>query len=91
MFWSDLLSHSLHRISGNETVWQQDRCESCPEVFAPVRLDDDVADDVVADDHGSNEGERDVVKVGGEQGQDGSSADDVENVENHPDNQLAVG
>ena len=59
-------------------------------MFAPVSLDDDVADDEVADDHGSNEGERDVVEVGGEQGQDGSSADDVENVENHSYNQLTV-
>lgn len=35
-------------------------------MFAPVCLNDDVADDVVADDHGANEGEREVVKVGGE-------------------------
>ena len=59
-------------------------------MFAAVRLNDDVADDEVAEDHGSNEGERDVVEVGGEQGQYGSSADDVENVENHSDNQLTV-
>ena len=86
-----LLSNDLHRISGDETVWKQDRCEGCPEVFASVRLDDDVADDVIEEDHGSNEGEGKVVEVGGQEGQDGSPADDVENVENHPDNQLAVG
>ena len=35
-------------------------------MFAPVSLDDEVAGDKVADDHGSNEGERDVVEVGGQ-------------------------
>ena len=59
-------------------------------MLAPVRLNDAEADDEVADDHGSNEGEGDVVEVGGEQGQDGSPAEDVENVENHSDNQLTV-
>ena len=60
-------------------------------MFAPVSLDDDVADDVVAEDHGSNEGEGEVVKVGGQEGQDGSPADDVKNVEDHSDHQLTVG
>ena len=63
---SDLLSNELHRISGNEAVWQQDRSEGGPEVFAPVSLNDDVADDEVEDDHDSNEGEGDVVEVGGQ-------------------------
>ena len=32
-------------------------------MFASVRFDDDVADDVIEEDHGSNEGEREVVEV----------------------------
>ena len=41
-------------------------------MFAPVSLDvlvslhDEVDGDIVADDHGSNEGEKDVMEVGGQ-------------------------
>ena len=59
-------------------------------MFAAVSLDDDVAGDVVSEDHNTNEGHREVVEVASEQAEDCSSEENVEDVETHPHNQLAV-
>ena len=60
-------------------------------MLTAVGLDDDVAGDIVTEDHGGNEGEGEEVKVTGEQTEDCSSDEDVKDVEAHSDNQLAVG
>ena len=59
-------------------------------MLAAIGLDDDVAGDVVTEDHETNEGEGEVVEVTGEEAEDCSSDDDMKNVETHSDNQLAV-
>ena len=59
-------------------------------MFATVSLDYDVADDVVTDDHGANEGDGEEVEVAGQNTQDCSSTDDVKNIETHSNYQLTV-
>ena len=59
-------------------------------MFASIRLDHDVGDNVVDDDHEGDESNGEVLEVAGEETDDDTSADDVKNVEKHPHDQLTV-
>ena len=76
-FSRSLTTLEVNCVPGDETVWQKNSRKSCPEVLGSISLDDDVRDDVVAQDHGSDECYGEVVKVRCQQSKNDASASNV--------------
>ena len=80
----------LKCVAGHKAVRQENGCKGCPDVLTAISLDEDVGCYVVGHDHQANDSQRQELEIAGEQGDDKSTEEDVEDIEQHASDQLSV-
>ena len=87
---NDAFPPDLDSVPGDEGVGQEDGGTGGPQVLASVCLEEEGGQAEVGEDHEGDEGEAEVVEVGGQQRQHAAPTHDVDQVEEQAGDQATV-